>query len=84
MTKTRMKTNLSISLITKKPDCEATKLGEEEDLYRLGDGGALQLAGGRRVERERYCLDRNSARVCHTDRYHSGIQGYHIYISIYL
>ena len=70
MTKTRMKTNLSISLMTSKPDCKAIKLGEEEGLYRLGDGGALQLTGqgGRRVERGRYCLDRNSARVCHMDR----------------
>ena len=70
MTKTRMKTNLSISLITNKPDCEAIKVGEEEGLYRLVDGGALQLSGqgGRRVERERYCLDMNSARVCDLER----------------
>jgi hypothetical protein len=68
MTKTRIKTNLSISLMTNKPDCKASKLGEEEGLYRLGDDGALLLAGGRRVERGRYCLDRNSARVCHMDR----------------
>ena len=70
MTKTRMKTNLSINLMTSMPDCKAIRLGEEEGLYRLGGGGALELTGqvGRRVEWERYCLDRSSARVCHMDR----------------
>ena len=64
MTKTREKTNLSMSLVTKKPDCEATLLGSGQ--YSLGEGGTLLVTGvvGREIERGGYCLDKGRARVC--------------------
>ena len=64
MTKTREKTNLSMSLVTKKPDCEATLLGSGQ--YSLGEGGTLLVTGvvGREIERGGYCFDKGRARVC--------------------
>ena len=66
MTKTRMKTNLTRNMMTSKPDCKTVILGEEEGLYKLGQAGELELVGkrGRKVGRERYCLDRSGARLC--------------------
>jgi hypothetical protein len=65
MTKSREKTNLAMSLVIKKPDCEATLLVSGQ--YSLGEGGTLLVTGmvGREVERGGYCLDRGRARVCH-------------------
>ena len=66
MTKTRIKTNLTIHMMTSMPDCKTSMLGEEEGLYKLGQAGELELVGqrGRKVGRERYCLDRSGARLC--------------------
>ena len=64
MTKTRDKTNLTMSTVINKPDCKASLLLPRE--FSLGEGGRLTLTGeeGREVERGRYCLDRGSARLC--------------------
>ena len=62
MTKTRYVTNLTTSLMTSKPDCEATLLVSGQ--FRLGDGGTVQLQGGREVKRGGYCVDRERVRVC--------------------
>ena len=53
-----------MSLVMKKPDCEATLLMAGH--YSLGEGGTLLVTGveEREVERGRYCLDRGRARVC--------------------
>ena len=66
MNMTRDKANLS-SMITSKPDCDATLV--EEGRYRLVEGGAVQLTGhgGGEVQRGRYCLDRGRVRVCQED-----------------
>ena len=62
MTKTRYVTNLTTSLMTSKPDCEATLLVSGQ--FRLGDGGTVRVQGGKKVLRGRYCLDRGRVRVC--------------------
>ena len=64
MTKTREKTNLTVSMMTSKPDCEAALVGEGQ--YRLVPGGTLQISGdgGKEVQRGEYCVDRGSVRVC--------------------
>ena len=63
MTKTREKTSLSISLVTNKPECDATLLVSGQ--YSLGERGTLLVTGlGREVKRGGYCLDRGRARVC--------------------
>ena len=67
MNMTRYKANLS-SMMTSKPDCDATLV--EEGRYRLVEGGAVQLTGqgSKEVQRGRYCLDRGRVRVCQDDR----------------
>ena len=67
MNMTRDKANLS-SMMTSKPDCVATIVGEGR--YRLVEGGAVQLTGkgGKEVQRGRYCLDRGRVRVCQEDK----------------
>ena len=64
MTKSREKTNLALSLVIKKPDCEAIMLMPGQ--YSMGEGGTLLVTGvvGREVERGGYCLDKGRARVC--------------------
>ena len=66
MTKTRYATNLTVSLMTSKPDCNATLLVSGQ--FRLGDGGTVLVQGegkgGKKVLRGRYCLDRGRVRVC--------------------
>ena len=64
MTKTKEKANPPMSLVMKKPDCEATLLMAGQ--YSLGEGGTLLVTGveEREVERGRYCLDRGRAMVC--------------------
>ena len=64
MSKSRDKSNLSMSLIPHNPVCEASLLLPGQ--YSL-EGGVVVLEGGKSVRRGGYCLDRGSARVCIQD-----------------
>ena len=64
MSKSRNKSNLSMSLIPHTPVCEASLLLPGQ--YSL-EGGVVVVGGGKRVRRGGYCLDRGSARVCIQD-----------------
>ena len=66
MTKKRLETNMKMKMMTRIPKCEASMLGEEEGLYKVGKEGKLVLTGqgGREVGSDQYCLDQARARVC--------------------
>ena len=63
VSKTREPTNLAANLMTSKPDCEAEASLLDEEQFQLV-GGALQVPGGRKVDKGGYCLDRGRARLC--------------------
>ena len=65
MSKSRDKSNLSMSLVPHTPVCEASLLLPGQ--YSL-EGGVVVVGGGKRVRRGGYCLDRGSARVCIQDK----------------
>ena len=69
LTKIREKTNLTSSMVTSKPDCEATILGPSQfrlsydclEVLRAEEAGKT---GVRVVERIGYGVDRERVRVC--------------------
>ena len=65
ITKSKDKTNISMSLEPHTPVCEASLLLPGH--YSLDDG-VLVVEGGRRVRKRGYCLDRGHARVCVQDQ----------------
>ena len=65
MSKSRDKSNMSMSLVPHNPVCEASLLLPGQ--YSLEEG-VVVVEGGRRVRRGGYCLDRRYARVCMQDQ----------------